>query len=146
MRVCHVVGVQLLLTLSTALAAPHKACGKNAVRPLTVSAETKTELAKYSLAAYENADPTNRVKGLLFTPKAKGGRPLPMVVYIPGNGELGEVEGHFRQRAIFERVTSAAFQEKYPCFLLALTPPREATTLLGGIPGHPTGMQCKVQG
>lgn len=71
---------------------------------------------------------------------------MPMVVYIPGNGELGEIEGHFRQRAIFERVTSAAFQKKYPCFLLALTPPREATTLLGGIPGHPTGMQCKVQG
>ena len=116
------------------------------VCPLTVSAETKAELAKYSLAAYENTDPTNRVKALLFTPKAKGGRPLPMVVYIPGNGELGEIEGHFRQRAIFERVTSAAFQKKYPCFLLALTPPREATTLLGGIPGHPTGMQCKVQG
>lgn len=115
------------------------------VRPLLVSAEARKEMAKYSLSAYENGDLTNRVKALLYTPKPAGMNALPMVVYIPGSGELGEVEGHFRQRAIFERVTSASFQEKYPCYLLALTPPREATTLLGGMPGHPTGMQNAIR-
>ena len=30
------------------------------VRPLAASAETKAEIAKYSLAAYENGDLTNR--------------------------------------------------------------------------------------
>ena len=34
------------------------------VRPLSVSAETRKEMAKYSLSAYENADPTNPVKAL----------------------------------------------------------------------------------
>ena len=102
-------------------------------------------MAKYSLAAYENGDPTNRVKALLFTPKPMGMNALPMVVYIPGNGELGEVGRHFRQPAILDRVTSRAFQEKYPCFLLALTPPREATTLLGGMPDRPTAMQTAIR-
>ena len=36
------------------------------VRPLSVSAEARKEMAKYSLSAYENADPTNKVKALLF--------------------------------------------------------------------------------
>lgn len=141
MRACHIVGIQCLLPFLTAVSAPHNACVKTAVCPFSVSAETGEKMAKYSLYAYENGDPTNRVKALLFTPKPVGMNALPMVVYIPGNGELGEVEGHFRQRAIFDCVTALEFQEKYPCFLLALTLPREATTLLGGMPGRPTGMQ-----
>ena len=48
------------------------------VRPLSVSAETRKEIAKYSLSAYENADPTNRVKALLFVPKPAGMNALPM--------------------------------------------------------------------
>ena len=48
------------------------------VRPLAVSAETGKKMAKYSLAAYENGDPTNRVKALLFTPKPMGMNALPM--------------------------------------------------------------------
>ena len=115
------------------------------VRPLSVSAETQKKMAKYSLAAYENGDATNRVKALLFTPKPMGTSALPMVVYIPGNGELGEVGRHFRQPAILDRVTSRAFQEKYPCFLLALTPPRGATTLLGGMPDRPTALQAAIR-
>ena len=89
----------LLCTLSSAAvfgAMPNEACG-HCVRPLSVSAETQKKMAKYSLAAYENTDPTNLVKAFLFTPKPMGTSALPMVVYIPGNGELGEVERHFRQ-------------------------------------------------
>ena len=125
----------------SAFAAPREKCAAPSVRPLAVAADTKAEMARYSLKAYWNRDATNVVKGLLFTPKPVGMNALPMVVYIPGKGEIGEIEGHFRQRAIFDRVTSAEFQEKYPCFLLALTPPASATTILGGMPGHPTGLQ-----
>lgn len=124
-----------------ALAAPREKAMAPSVRPLAVVAETKAEMARYSLKAYENRDQTNAVKGLLFTPKPVGLNALPMIVYIPGNGEIGNVARQFRQRAIFDRVTSAEFQEKYPCFLLALTPPASATTILGGMPGHPTGLQ-----
>ena len=61
----------LLCTLSCAAvfgATPNEACG-HGVRPLSVSVETQKKMAKYLLAAYENGDPTNRVKALLFTPK-----------------------------------------------------------------------------
>ena len=111
------------------------------VRPLPAPTEAWADMARYSLKAYENRDQTNAVKGLLFTPKPVGMNAFPMIVYIPGNGEIGDVARQFRQRAIFDRVTSAEFQEKYPCFLLALTPPASATTILGGMPGHPTGLQ-----
>ena len=115
------------------------------LRSLSVSAETKAVMARYGLEAFGNGDAKNPLHALLYTPKAKGGKALPMVVYIPGNGELGDVARHFRQPAIFDCVTSAAFQEKYPCFLLALTPPESATTLLGGMPGRPTGMQLALR-
>lgn len=135
----------LLLAVLPVTAALRGMADGHAIRPAAVSPSARPEMAKYSLSAYENADPTNRVKALLYTPRPVGASALPMVVYIPGSGELGEVEGHFRQRAIFERVTSRAFQEKYPCFLLALTPPREETTLLGGMPGRHTGMQLALR-
>ena len=111
----------------------------------SVSVETKAAMTRYGLEAFGNGDAKNALYALLYTPKAKGGKALPMVVYIPGNGELGDVARHFRQPAIFDCVTSAAFQEKYPCFLLALTPPESATTLLGGMPGRPTGMQNAIR-
>ena len=118
---------------------------ERAARPLAAPAEARAEMARYSLKAYENRDQTNAVKGLLFTPKPVGMNALPMIVYIPGNGEIGDVARQFRQRAIFDRVTSVAFQEKYPCFLLALTPPAKATTLMGGMLGRPTGMQKAIR-
>ena len=115
------------------------------VRPFAAPAEARAEMARYSLKAYENGDEKNPLKAMLFTPKPVGTSALPMVVYIPGNGELGDVARQFRQKAIFERVTSSAFQEKYPCYLLALSPPKTATTLLGGMPGHPTPMQSAIR-
>ena len=141
MRLSIVFLTYVIALTASAFAAPREKAGMPSVRPLAVVEETKAEMARYSLKAYGNRDATNVVKGLLFSPKPVGMNALPMVVYIPGKGEIGEIEGHFRQRAIFDRMTSAEFQEKYPCFLLALTPPASATTILGGMPGHPTGLQ-----
>lgn len=52
----------LFLVFVLSLAGTGFASGLNLgrVRPHAVSAETKAELAKYSLAAYENGDLTNR--------------------------------------------------------------------------------------
>ena len=146
----------LAALLPPALAAPRSrvastmqqgrgALATSEVRPLAAPEEAKADMARYSLKAYENVDEKNPLKGLLFTPKPMGTRPLPMVVYIPGNGELGDVSRQFRQKAIFERVASRAFQERHPCFLLALSPPQTATTLLGGMPGSPTPMQRAIR-
>ena len=119
-------------------------CAKG-IHPLDVSNDVKSTLTRYSLRAYKNSDTTNVVQGLLFTPKSHGNKALPMIVYIPGKGEIGDVSRHFNQRAIFKRVISAKFQEKYPCFLLALTPPENAMTILGGMPDRPTCLQVALR-
>ena len=139
-----VLSLLLLAISQKVFAASREKAAVPLVRPLAVAAETKAEMARYSLRAYENCDLTNVVQALLFTPKPVGMNPLPMVVYIPGKGEIGDVSRQFRQRAIFDRVTSAAFQEKYPCVLLAITPPAKASTLMGGRPGRPTRLQAAI--
>ena len=126
------------------MATPHGRGVWSAVYPLTVSTEAARQMARDSLRAYHNGNATNSVKGLLFTPKPVGGKPLPMVVYLPGNGERGDVVRQFRQRAIFERVTSPRFQKQFPCHLLAVSPPEGATTLLGGLPGRPSRIQKDI--
>ena len=119
-RCCVMTRIRIVLSLllldisQEVFAAPREKVVAPFIRPLAVSAKTKAEMARCSLRAYENCDPTNVVQALLFTPKPVGMNPLPMVVYIPGNGEIGDIARQFRQRAIFDRVTSAAFQEKYP--------------------------------
>ena len=129
----------------SAFAASREKGGVAAVRPYDVPAEARDDMARYSLKAYENRDEANRVRAMLFMPKPVGMSPMPMVVYLPGCGEIGEVSRQFRQRTIFERVTSSAFQEKYPCFLLAVSPPEAAKTLQGGMPGHPTPLQQAIR-
>ena len=135
----------LLLAVLPATAAPRGKADSPAFRLAAVSPSVKPEMTRYSLTALENCDATNALKALLYTPKPIGMARLPMVVYLPGKGELGELEAQFRQRTIFDRVASAAFQEKYPCFLLAISPPKSASTLLGGMPKSPTGMQNAIK-
>lgn len=81
---------------------------------------------------------------LLFRPKANSclkpwqwGRKVPLVVFMPGCGEQGsDPKLLFRQRACIDTVTSAAFQEKRPCWLLVPMPPEHANC---NIPrGYPT--------
>jgi len=79
------------------MATPHGRGVRSAVYPLTVSTEAARQMARYSLRAYHDGNATNSVKGLLFTPKPVGSKPLPMVVYLPGNGERGDVARQFRQ-------------------------------------------------
>ena len=54
-----------------ALAAPREKAMAPSVRPLAVVAETKAEMARYSLKAYENRDQTNAVKGLHHLPSSR---------------------------------------------------------------------------
>ena len=67
---------------------------------------------------------------------------LSLLLYLPGSGEIGiDLSRQFSQRTIFERVCSPVFQMNHPCHFLALSPPEGVTTLLGGVPGHPTADQ-----
>lgn len=82
----------LLLAIVPAVAAPRDKADGSAFRPSAVSPSVKSEMARYSLSAFENRDATNAIKALLYTPKPVGRALLPMVVYLPGKGELGELE------------------------------------------------------
>jgi dienelactone hydrolase len=84
----------------------------------------------------------DRVAYLLYTPQKASPAPLPLVLFISGCGETGEdLARQFRHRDLFEKVTSKAFQERHPCYLLVLSPPAEFKTLMGGEPGRPTMAQ-----
>lgn len=92
---------------------------------------TPSALAKYGLRAGVDGEGTNGVAYLLYTPKASGSKPLPMVVYLPGRGGRGNVGKLFANKTIFARVTSSAFQKEHPCYLLALAPARSLSNLDG---------------
>jgi len=102
----------------------------------------------------------DRVPFVLYTPRPGGGAAkaataslpsdrkdngggdttaLPMLVFLPGRGELGtDLNKLFGQKGIIEKVTSAAFQEKRPCYLLIPSPPGSFATLMGGLPHRPS--------
>ena len=114
-------------------------CGR--LSSVQADAELKAEMARYGLKAYSYTDGTNTLKALHYAPKPKGTRVFPMVIYIPGSGERGDLIKQFRQRTVFDRVTAEAFQKEHPCHLLALAPPETVGTLSGGAPGRPNVIQ-----
>ena len=95
----------------------------------------------YGFKAYRYTDGTNTVQCLHYAPKARSTKGLPLVVYIPGNGERGDLVNQFRQRTLFDRVTSRKFQAKHPCHLIAVSPSADVGTLAGGLPGAPNAYQ-----
>lgn len=108
------------------------------VRDVVASNLPERAMLDYYQRTRKTAYP-DRVAYLLYAPKKTAPKPLPLVLFISGCGETGEdLNRQFRQRDIFERVTSASFQERHPCYLLVLSPPAEFKTLMGGEPGRST--------
>ena len=103
----------------------------------------RTDLRRYGLeAGVYSAPDGRRVSFLLRRAKVSRPGPLPLLLYLPGSGEVGtDLSRQFAQRTIFERVCSPEFQSRHPCHFLALSPPDGVTTLLGGTPGCPTADQ-----
>ena len=116
-----------------------------ALKPVAATDELRQELERYRFKAYSYGEGPDAFHCLHYAPKAQGVRRMPMVIYIPGCGEKGaDLMRQFRQRIIFGRVTSAAFQKAHPCHLLAVSPPDSMTTMLGGMPGHPNALQSAL--
>ncbi len=80
----------VLLFIVVAIAVPRDSVARGEVRPLMISGALAKAASRYSLRAYESCNPKNSVQGLLFVPKLAGNESLPMVIYIPGNGEIGD--------------------------------------------------------
>ena len=107
------------------------------------SDELRRETAKYRAKTYRYGEGEGAFRCLMFPPSGRNytRKGVPMVVYIPGCGERGDPIRQFRQRAVFDKVLSADFQKKSPCYLLAVSPPESARTLHGGMPGRPSALQ-----
>lgn len=84
--------------------------------------ELKTGLDRYKMRAYEIDFWGDFWGALVYESPVKAGK-LPLIVYIPGEGEIGEnLARQFNQHKLFDVVTSAEFQSRHPCHLLALSP------------------------
>ena len=119
------------------------------ILPFKVGAELAPHLKKYNLTAHwfvrdplpkdtqggfftRDGRVTNSIPFLLFTPKTIGSQKVPIVWFIPGNGELGpDLTKQFHQKTIFEVVTSDEFQRKHPCYLFVVVPPEKQSMLRG---------------
>lgn len=133
-----------LLVLPPCVFATESAAESDVV-PIVLDPAIRQDASRYGFRAYAYAiDGTNVTQCLLSSPKPVGRAKLPLIVYFPGRGERGNVAKQFRQRILFDRVLDKGFQEKYPCYLLAISPPESVTTLHGGMPGHPSAMQRMV--
>ena len=86
-------------------------------------------------------------KCLFYSPPHEKAKLLPLLVYVPGRGEIGsDLVRQFNQRSIFDVVTSEDFQSRHPCHLLALAPPMGIGSLLGGSREQPAPWQLAMQG
>ena len=143
-RIVLCAGCAALLAGVASAARPNGA-GRGPAAPRLVavapSAALKEANKPYGFRAYRYSDGTNTVQCLHYAPKARSTRGLPLVVYIPGNGERGDLVNQFRQRTLFDRVTSREFQAKHPCHLIAVSPAADVGTLAGGLPGAPNAYQ-----
>lgn len=108
--------------------------------------ELLEELRRYGLeAGYIAEDGDEPISYLLYVPRGARKARLPMVVCLPGLGEMGsDLCRQFHDRTIFDCVLSAEFQKKHPCFLLSLSPPDGTGTILGGLPGRPSDLQSRL--
>ena len=110
--------------------------------PVAAEGELAKELGRYGMTAWRTVNRGPKFSCLAYTPPNAGRKPIPLVVYIPGKGEIGpDLLKQFHQRTLFNLVTSQKFQSRHPCHLLALSPPAEATTLVGGGLGCPSRVQ-----
>ena len=110
--------------------------------PVAAEGELAKELGRYGMTAWRTVNRGPKFSCLAYTPPNTGRNPIPLVVYIPGKGEIGpDLLKQFHQRTLFNLVTSQKFQSRHPCHLLALSPPAEATTLAGGGLGCPSRVQ-----
>ena len=106
----------------------------------------RKELVRYGLRAY-SCDFGDEIWGSLIYSPILGtkNRTLPMVVHIPGKGEIGEdLSRQFHQRQIFDVVTSKRFQEAHPCHMLVVSPPADLGTYYGNVPGMPNKPQRRT--
>ena len=88
------------------------------------SAALRRELERYGMVSGEcrraAGERSVTVRWTAFRPKSSSLR-LPVVVFLPGLGELGpDLANLFRNRGLFDLVTSSEFQKRHPCVLVAL--------------------------
>lgn len=138
-RLLKIVFLFLPLTFPLSSLATHGIL-KNYPKKSSIS----SKLNRYSLKSgiYESHSDGRQISFLLFSPKGNLSQKVPLILFIPGSGEIGfDLSKQFHQRSIFEMLCSENFQKKRPCYLLVLSPPNGTSSLFGGLPNQPSSNQ-----
>lgn len=142
-QVNHCCIVSLFAVACTALQTP-AGMPQGGLEPLRMPPVFRAKAAKYSFVPSRYFCEDGMVEFLMFAPGGGRRNAYPLLVYIPGSGERGSATNQFRQTALFDKVLSPTFQKKHPCFLMAISPPASAMTLLDGLPGRPSKIQNMI--
>lgn len=116
--------------------------------PYGDDSKIQSELQRYHLTAnvhqIVNGTSTNRLPYLLYKPQIASPQKLPLLVYLAGTGETGQdLSRHFRQRTLFEIITSQEFQERHPCYLFAPMLSNHRN-FFGAVPKQPTDDAARI--
>ena len=105
------------------------------LKPVKAKAALAGELDRYGMRAFACDFDGETWFCLMYSPKDSS-RQLPMIVHIPGIGEIGDdLKKQFNQRRIFDIVLAPEFQKRHPCHLLALSPPASLDSFCGSVAG-----------
>ena len=118
------------------------------IAPYASSPDLQKTLSQHRLTAWmhhEEVEPSS-IPFLLYHPSLpNNSAPVPLLVFLPGKGETGpDLSLQFRQKALFSLVTSPEFQRRWPCYVIAPSPPADAETLMDGLPGGPSPLQRRL--
>ena len=75
-----------ILLLATRPAGPHRTVE---MTPVAAEGELAKELGRYGKTAWRTVNRGPKFSCLAYTPPNAGRKPIPLVVYIPGKGEIG---------------------------------------------------------
>lgn len=142
-QVNHCCIVSLFAVACTVLQTP-AGMPQGGLEPLRMPPVFRAKAAEYSFVPSRYCCEDGAVEFLMSAPGAGKRNAYPLLVYIPGSGERGSATNQFRQTALFDKVLSPTFQKKHPCFLMAISPPASAMTLLDGLPGRPSKIQNMI--
>ena len=76
-----------ILLLAIQPAVPHRTVE---MTPVAAEGELAKELGRYGMTAWRTTNKGPKFSCLAYTPPNAGRKPIPLVVYIPGKGEIGQ--------------------------------------------------------
>lgn len=113
---------------------------------MPVEGELAARLEKLGMRAFVEPSREPAFHCLLYSARTSREKKIPLLVYIPGTGQIGSnLMMQVKYPYLFDVVLSKEFQARHPCHLLAISPAKEVTSLCTFIPGRKDRNHIRVQ-